>query len=386
MASIEARPATDPTVASTSAGSTALAALYKGAGERLELVEALVPAPGLGEVLVRVECCAVCSSDLHTHAGRRSEPTPTVLGHEIVGRIVSFGENAARVDARGVSLYPGDRITWTVAASCGVCENCRDGLDQKCAKLVKYGHERVTREMPFRGGLAEVVLLSPGTGMVKLPGEISGEVTLEVLTLANCSTATVAAVLRAGFARRNRQGMAVAVIGAGVLGLTACAMARSTYRCSVVIACDRDPSRAELAKAFGATHYCSDLAELGALSTNVTNGQGVDVAVELAGSHATAEAAMGVVRTGGTVVLAGTTLPTQPLVIEPQAIVRRLLRIEGVHNYVVADLIAAVDFLLGDGRGFPFSQLIDSRYALTEVHQAFERGHVCGGRRVVVVP
>lgn len=375
---------------------TALAALFLGPGQPLELIRAAIPTPGAGETLVRVECCAVCSSDLHTHAGRRAEPTPTVLGHEIVGRVMSFGPGAQAVDARGDALAAGDRVTWTVAASCGKCVNCRDGLDQKCAALVKYGHERVSRDMPFRGGLAEVVLLSAGTGIVKLPeGADAG-----VMALANCSTATVAAALRTGFARRNRPGLAVAVLGAGVLGLTACAMARRKYAAGVVIAVDRDAARARAAMDFGATHTCTDLLELETLAKTTTGGVGVDVAVELAGTVHTARAALAIARTGGTVVLAGTTLPTDPLIIEPQSLVRRLLRIEGVHNYVTADLITAVDFLLGEaaggaaggggvgetgGAGFPFASLIAARYPLEEVAAAFARGHDCAGRRVAVM-
>jgi len=96
---------------------TALAALFLGPGQPLELIRAAIPTPGAGETLVRVECCAVCSSDLHTHAGRRAEPTPAVLGHEIVGRVMSFGPGAQAVDARGDALAAGDRVTWTVAAS-----------------------------------------------------------------------------------------------------------------------------------------------------------------------------------------------------------------------------------------------------------------------------
>jgi putative phosphonate catabolism associated alcohol dehydrogenase len=364
----------------------ARAAVFVGAGEPLELIEAAVPSPATGEILVEIECCAICSSDLHTHSGRRIEPTPTVLGHEIVGRIMRFGTDAVKTDARGLPLEAGDRITWTVAASCGRCVNCRDGLEQKCLKLVKYGHEKVSREMPFRGGLADVVLLSPGTGIVKLSSDLSDELPLEMLALANCSTATVAAVLRAGFARRNRPGMSVAVLGVGVLGLTACAMAKEIYQASVIIACDRDADRAESAKAFGATHSCTDLSQIDSLAKEVMGSSGVDVAVELAGSIHTARAAVAAARIGGTVILAGTTTPTDPLVIEPQAIIRRLLRIEGVHNYVVSDLVCAVDFLLKNGKRFPMRSLIGNRYKLSEVEEAFAQGHLHAGMRMAVVP
>jgi alcohol dehydrogenase len=369
--------------AKSSQSGFARAVLFHGHGRPLELIDAPIPQPGSGEILVGTECCAICSSDLHTHHGRRTEPTPTVLGHEIVGRIEAFGPDSNRTDARGRPLQTGDRITWTVAASCGRCRNCRDGLDQKCASLVKYGHEKITRQMPFRGGLGDVVLLAAGTGVVKLPDD---GISVETLSLANCSTATVAAVLRAGFARRNRPGMSVAVLGTGVLGLTACAMARHVYRASVVVACDRDPIRAEQAKLFGATHVCTDLSRMDDIAGGAIGGPGVDVAVELAGTVQTTVAAVAAVRTGGTVVLAGTTLPTDPLVLEPQAIVRRLLRIEGVHNYVPDDLVQAVDFLLDLENPYPIPSLIAGRFELSDVESAFNAAHDAPGRRVTVLP
>lgn len=360
----------------------ASAALFLGPHRPLELVRAPIPTPGPGEVLIRVACAALCSSDLHTHHGRRAEPTPTVLGHEIVGDILAFGDNAPRRDLRGTPLNEGDRVTWTIAASCGQCPNCRDGLEQKCAKLVKYGHEKVDRAMPFRGGFAEVVLLSPGTGIVRLPPDLD----VEIATLANCSTATVAAVLRTGFARRPRAGATVVVLGAGVLGLTACAMARSVHNARSVIACDRDAARAERARDFGATHACTDLNALPEIVASASGGIGADVTIELAGSIHTCRAAVAAARIGGTVVLAGATLPTEPLSIEPQTIIRRLLRIEGVHNYVKADLLAALDFLAGPGRQYPFASLIAGRHPLAEIEGAFAEGHAHPGQRVVIQP
>ncbi len=360
----------------------ARAALFRGPGQPFDVVVARVPTPTAGEVLVDVECCGVCSSDLHTYAGRRSEPTPTVLGHEVVGRIRQIGASVPP-DARGESLAVGDRVTWTITAGCGCCRACRDDIPQKCGTLVKYGHARVTEDMPFRGGLADVMLLAPGTTLVKIPAGMP----LATAALANCGVATVAAALRVAFDRR--PGGSIAVIGAGVLGRVACAMARSVHGASIVIACDRDPARAAAAKAFGATHTCAGLDALGPMVRALTGADGnggVDAAVELAGSLATSTAAIDVARTGGTVVLAGTAMPTEPLRIEPQAIVRRLLRIEGVHNYGPADLLAAVDFLDDAGTTYPLDSLTADQFGLADVDAAFARGHDLPGRRVMVLP
>src|SRR5437867_2112418 len=95
--------------------------LFHGPDRPLELARFAVPEPRGAEVLIRVSCCTLCRSDLHTHAGRRPGPTPAVLGHEIVGRIAALGPDAPRTDLQGAGLAVGDRVTWTVVTSCGRC-------------------------------------------------------------------------------------------------------------------------------------------------------------------------------------------------------------------------------------------------------------------------
>src|SRR4051812_41546978 len=104
---------------------TARLTLFHGPGQPLSVAQQPVPAPRQGEVLVRVTACSICSSDVHTFTGRRSVTTPVVLGHEIVGRVEEIGP--------AVSAYvgPGDRVTWSIAASCGRCFFCTHELPQK---------------------------------------------------------------------------------------------------------------------------------------------------------------------------------------------------------------------------------------------------------------
>ena len=196
------------------------AVVFTGPGNPLEVATFPVPEPRGAELLVRVTCCTLCRSDLHTHAGRRVEPTPTVLGHEIVGRIEAFGPEAPRVDAQGKPATIGSRVTWAVVVGCGSCFFCAEDIPQKCQCPYKYGHQRVARERPLGGGLADYIVLVPGTAWLLVPDEVSDLVAAP----ANCATATVAALLRHGDLVA---GQSVLVLGAGVLGVTACAMART---------------------------------------------------------------------------------------------------------------------------------------------------------------
>jgi alcohol dehydrogenase len=357
----------------------AWAVVFHGPGRPLERVQVTVPEPRGGELLVRVTACTLCRSDLHTHAGRRVEPTPTVLGHEIVGRIEAFGPTAARVDAAGAAASVGDHVTWAVAVGCGRCFFCCEDLPQKCERPYKYGHERVSADRPLGGGLAEVILLVPGTAWFRLPDQVPDRVAAP----ANCATATVAAVLRHAGPLAGRR---VLVLGAGVLGVTACAMARAA-RARAVLAYDPVPACLVRAAAFGATHaFLPETDGLAAGVAEVTDGRGADVALELAGTAASVQAALSSVRTGGTVVLAGTVAPVGAVGVDPEQVVRRMLTIRGVHNYHPRDLAAALAFLAGAGRGFPFEQLIAGEYALADAERAFGHAHAHPGVRVAVIP
>jgi alcohol dehydrogenase len=330
-------------------------------------------------MLVRVSCCALCGSDLHTHAGRRTVPTPTVLGHEIVGRIEAFGPEALRCDARGVELAIGSRVSWSIAASCGACFFCSNELPQKCTTLYKYGHVPLDRDHPFAGGLADVITLVPGTSVFRVPESLSDVVAAS----ANCAAATVAATLRAA---GDVAGRTVLVFGAGLLGLTVSAMARSAGATAVIVS-DPDPLRRRRAADFGATSVASaDPQELAAFVAEATQGRGADVTLELAGVADTVKAGIAHTRIGGTLILAGTVLPTPSVPLDPESVVRRCLTIRGVHNYAPRDLGAALDFLSGPGRAYPFADLVDRTFRLDEVEQAFEHAHRQTKGRVVVTP
>jgi alcohol dehydrogenase len=347
--------------------------LFHGPGRPLELVRAPVPQPQGGEILVRVTCCTLCTSDLHTHAGRRPEPTPSVLGHEIVGRVAALGPDVA-----GGPVAVDGRVTWGIAVGCGRCFFCTAGLPQKCERLVKYGHRRVTPGRPFAGGLADYVLLEPGTVVVPVPDAVPDAVAAPMA----CAGATAAAVVRA--AAPAVAGGVVLVFGAGPLGLSAAAMARAAGALAVVVS-DPDPDRRQRATEFGATHTVEPDAVTAAVS-GLTAGRGADAALELAGSADAVRAALACVRVGGTVVLAGTVLPTEPVAVDPEAVVRRLLTVRGVHNYAPADLAAAVAFPAGPGKSAPWADLVGQTFPLAEAESAIGYAHAHRGTRVAVVP
>lgn len=334
----------------------ARAAVFAGPGSPHEIRSFPCPEPAGGEVLVRVAACTLCGSDLHTYDGRRSAPVPTVLGHEILGVVEALGPDAPRQDLAGEPLRIGDRVTWAVAASCGGCALCQRDYPMKCERLVKYGHEAIRPGHVFHGGLADVCLLAPGSAILRVPDHVADAAACP----ANCATATVAAALRVA---GDVAGKVVLVQGAGLLGLTACAMARQRGARAVVCS-EPNAARRELAVAFGAT-AAVEPERLAAV------GMGFDVALELTGSPAAFEAALPLLAIGATYVLVGAVFPSRPVPLAMEQVVRRWLTLRGVHNYAPRDLVAAVEFLAATE--YPFAELVAGWLPLERVDEAF--GH-----------
>ncbi len=358
----------------------ALAAIFTGPGVPMSLQRLPLPELAEGEVLIQVRACTLCGSDLHTYQGDRETPTPTILGHETIGVIEALGEGPPPVDHDGRPLELGNRVTWSIAVSCGHCFFCSHKIPQKCESLFKYGHEKMEAPHPLNGGLAEFCHLAPGTTMVRVPDSLSDRVACP----ANCATATVAAALRVGW--EEEPPASVLVQGAGMLGLTACAMLRSRGA-GIIIVADLNRARLKLAREFGATHTVEIGGEAEALRRGVadaTGGRGVDLALEMSGSPVAVADGMATLRTGGRQVLVGSVSPSDPVSLHPETVVRKLLSIQGVHNYAPRDLAEAVSFLEQHHHEYPFESLVQGSYPLADVEAAFSEAIRTGAPRLMV--
>jgi alcohol dehydrogenase len=314
------------------------AAVFLGPGRPLEFHACEVPEPAGAEVLVRVAACTICASDRHSYLGRRATPLPSILGHEILGEVVEFGAEAARHDAHGVELKPGDRVTWGLVACCRGCFYCARNLPQKCVRLRKYGHEAWNAPRDFNGGLADYCVIYPGTALFHVPDSLEDAVACP----ANCTTATVAAAIEAAGDVAARRAL---VVGAGMLGVTATAWLRE-LGAEEVIVCDRLAERLELAESFGSTRRATP-DDLSSVVAETSGGFGVDLVLEMSGAPEGVAAGLASLCVGGTLVLVGSTFPAGSVALDSESVVRRWLRIHGVHNYAPRHLAAALEFLSG---------------------------------------
>lgn len=344
-------------------------AIFDGVDQPLRLERERIPELKRGEILVRNEYTTLCRSDLTTFVGRRKEKTPTILGHEIVGRIAAFGPESAQADCRGDTLEPGDRITWGIYASDPESPLARRGIPQKGEDLFKYGHERIANGSTLHGGLAEYCILRRHTPIIK----IREPVPLPVLALINCSASTAAGALRlAGDVR----GRVVLISGAGMLGVFAAAMCRMAGAAEVV-AVDVNAERLRTIRLFGADRGCpmpGEDADPSECLQEVLQGSRADIALDFSGSPSAMEVSLLALGIGGVAVWVGATFPQRDLRVNAEVVIRNLYTIRGLHNYNAGDLVRAVEFLEHHHDAFPFIDLIRDGFTLDSVNEAFACG------------
>ncbi len=342
-------------------------AVFDPKTRKLEIREFDLAAPEPEEAIVRVASSAICGSDIHTFLGHRTPEGPLILGHEICGVVSRLGENLSR-DAAGEPLAPGDRVTWSVAASCGHCFYCGDGLPQKCATLFKYGHESVDTLPPLNGGFADFIYLAPGSAIYKIPDSLE----FDQVVFANCAMATVAAAHRTA---NIRPGQAVLIQGAGLLGLCAAALA-SASGCRAVLVTDTFPERLKLAREFGATHILrvdeAGPGGLEAFSREVAGSYGFDAAIEVCGHPPAVAEALPALKQGAAYALAGCVFPGALAEIDLRLVTTRLLRLSGVHNYAPGDLLTALRFLEAHHDRFSFNRVVGKSFPLARIAEAFD--------------
>jgi L-iditol 2-dehydrogenase len=319
----------------------------------LEIADMPLPPVGPGEVLVRVEACGICGSDVHGYdgsSGRRIPPI--VMGHEAAGTVAAVG-SAVRGYAEG------DRVTFDSTVYCGQCSFCQSGDVNLCDNRQVIGVS--CGDYRRHGAFAEFVVV-PERILYHLPATISfaQAAMLEAVSVA----------LHAVRVSEARGGETALVVGAGMIGLLTLQAARAAG-CSPVLVADVDATRLALAGQAGADAIIdSSAADLLAEVHKHTGARGVDLAFEAVGRNETVAAAIDCTRKGGAVTLIGNIQPEVTLPL--QKVVSRQIRLQGscasAGEYPQAiELIANGKIVVGS--------LITAIAALEEGPRWFERLH-----------
>ncbi|KAB5491435.1 zinc-binding dehydrogenase [Flagellimonas hadalis] len=356
---------------------TAKAMVFEGVEIPFAPYHVELPKPLEGEVLVEISFSTICTSDLHSFFGRRESPCPCILGHEIMGRVIAVGLGGAS-DFSGKKIKRGDRITWSVYAYDHNDPTALKGYPQKSQNLYKYGHEKFSANNNLNGGFASHCLLEKGTCIYSLPDKISDK---EAAPL-NCSHATMVGALRmAG----DVKGKNIAVIGVGMLGLSACAMARENGAANVV-AIDLNTERLAKSLQFGANTTIDSQKDIKEWALTVKGLGGLDVILDTSGNPTVIENGISLLNIGGSCIIVGAVYSQRNLSIDAETIVRRILTIRGLHNYVPEDLYIAIRFMLATKHKYPFESLVSVEYPLEELDKAFELADKGQAYRVGIYP
>ncbi|MBP0457771.1 zinc-binding dehydrogenase [Streptomyces montanisoli] len=274
------------------------AAVLPAVGAPLRIDDIELPAPGPGQVRIRLAAAGVCHSDLSLADGTMRVPVPAVLGHEGAGTVVAVGEGAGHLAA-------GDEVVLNWAPSCGACPACADGEVWLCANALAGAsavHATASDGTPLHPGLnvaafAEETVVAANCVLPLPPG-----VPLTDAALLGCAVLTGYGAVHN--AARVRAGESVAVFGVGGVGLAVLQAARIAGAAEVV-AVDVSPHKEDLARAAGATSYVVASDTTSKEIRKLTGGRGADVAIDCVGRGDTIRAAWGSTRRGGRTTVVG---------------------------------------------------------------------------------
>ena len=289
-------------------------------GLLLEAQEIVVPQIGARDVLIRVRAAGICHSDAHYRAGVSPvRCLPLTLGHEVAGVVEKTGADVA-------SFTVGDRVCVHYLVTCGHCVFCQAGTEQFCPTAQMIGKHR-------DGGYAEFIIV-PERSVFHLPDEIP----FEQGAILMCSSATSLHALNKA---RLRSGETVAIFGVGGLGISALQLARH-FGAAEVFAVDINPGKLELAERFGAIPVDASVGHPVAKIQELTDGRGVDVALELVGLPVTMRQAVQSLAILGRAALVGLTRETFE-VASYSELLNKEAEVIGVSDHLASEIPLLLD-------------------------------------------
>jgi L-iditol 2-dehydrogenase len=329
-----------------------MSAVWYGTGD-VRLEERPLPPLGDKDVLVDVVGCGVCATDLHLVDGSIAlYKPPKVLGHEVGGVVRAVGDAVTHVQS-------GDAVALDTSVPCNTCFYCREARPFMCPNRISVA-----------AGFSDYNLV-PASVVYKLPPGVGPEMG----ALAEPLSCAIHAVDRGEI----RPADAVAIVGAGALGLLVLSVVRLRGATQIIMS-DPDPSRRALAERMGATRVLDPFAEdLVAVAHELTDGRGVDVAFEAVGAQATIEQAFELPRQGGTLVQVSVPPTSARPALPAYQLFARELTIRG--SFVrTTEFRRAVELL----QTLDLAPLITQRFALSDFSQALDAARGRKGLRVLV--
>lgn len=335
------------------------AAVFQGPGKIL-MTNVADPVPGEGEVLLRVQYCGICGTDLHEYGSGRlfygpQRPTGTILGHEFSAVVLEAGPGVAGV-------WPGDLVAVNPAENCRECSFCLGGDEHLCQNASGIGYGRP-------GGLAEYTVAA-ARRCVRFPQGFAAD--------AAALTEPLAVAMHAVSRAAAQPPDTAFVAGAGPIGqLTLIALLHAGV--SQVVVSEPSPARRQRAKDLGAAVVIDPLREdPGPLLRHITGERGADLSIECVGAPGALDDCLAATRRGGRIVVAGVFQERHPvdfarlLMAEHQLIGAFAYRVEFPH---AANLISRreIDVLPVVSHRIPLDAVATTFAAIVHDRDAFEK-------------
>jgi L-iditol 2-dehydrogenase len=333
----------------------------------IELREFAEPELPPGAAMLRTERSEVCGTDVHLWHGRLAGvPYPIIPGHVSAGTLESIRGSLKGLD--GSTLREGDRaVFFDVHRTCGRCRACTvHRTPTRCSARRVYGITDSAAEGLF-GGWSESIYLEPGVGVARLPDSVH----VDDYIGGGCGLLTAVHIIERA---RLRPGDTVLVQGTGAVGLSAIALSHLSGA-SIVMAIGAPADRLDLARRMGADRVF----DLGATTPDqrleeiraLTHGEGVDVAIEAAGSPRAVEEGVLLVRDGGCYVIAGHYTDAGPSSINAhQHVNRKHLDIRGCWGSEPGHFLRALSLLERHAARVPWREIGGRTYPLDSLNDA----------------
>jgi L-iditol 2-dehydrogenase len=370
-----------PIVAMPTIPATMRAAVYRGIDDvRVETVGVPLNADGtigVGEVLVRIDTCGICGTDLKKiHSG--SHAAPRIFGHEMAGTIVRVGDGVSGFDV-------GDRVMAYHHIPCGKCYYCRKQTFAQCEIYKKVGCS--AGFAPAGGGFAEYIRVmdwivggeGKTAGLIKIPDDIPFEQAAFIEPMNTCFKAVRLLGLQPD--------ETVLVIGQGPIGILLAALARRTG--ATVLTSDLYPERHAIAAKFGLHRPLDARGDVVAAAKAATEGRGADVALVAVGADALIGTAIEAIRPGGRVMLFASTQHGETP-FDPAAVCMDEKTLMGSYSASVAinDEVARLVFAGYRDGSFDLTRLISHRFSLEDAVEAIDLAShpQAGSMKIVIKP
>ncbi|MGD2142300.1 MAG: zinc-binding dehydrogenase [Candidatus Bathyarchaeota archaeon] len=349
-------------------------------------------------MLLQMELCGVCGTDIHLYGGKMSIPFPVIPGHEFVGKIQELDESARNLEAKGEPLIEGDLVVVVPGtnAFCGTCYFCRfmPHKPTYCTNRRVMGVNLTSKEPPhLLGGWAEEIYVdATHYWTYKVLEGVPPEIAVLVEPMAVSSRALERAYSPGvptsgeGFG----PGDSVVVQGAGPIGLLAVASAKVTGA-GKIVSIDMVDDRLEMAKKIGADHII-DMRNIGSSEERIEevrrliHGLGADVVIECAGVPRAVPEGVGMTRRGGRFVEVGHYTNPGDVEINPHMICMKDMDILGSWAYPPTQFDTALQLLKRGMENLPLAEIITHKFHIADAEKSIETVKSGIGIKMAIIP